>query len=189
MLIRPTLARLLRALFDDVFPPTCAGCDRAECSEPLCPACAAALPEAPVRRDVPQLEACLAGASYEGFVLERIQSFKYPRSRFSLEPAPERFAASLVLRAARPIYVRPDAVVPVPQHPKRIRQRGFVPARSCSPADSRGSTACRVARGYSGECATPRNKPISAAPNVGETSAARFDRSVRRRRRSGLSMT
>ncbi len=122
------LFRLLRAVFDDLFPPTCAGCDRREHSGTLCPGCAATLPEALVRNDVRQLDACYSGTSYEGFVLERIRRFKYPRSRLGLEPGPERLALWLICRAAESIRDRPDAVVPVPQHPRRIRQRGFVPA-------------------------------------------------------------
>ncbi|MCG8591374.1 MAG: ComF family protein [Proteobacteria bacterium] len=76
------------------------------------------------------LAACLAAVAFDATVETWTHRFKYPTSLWErLDPAP-----GLVLRhLVRAVVPRapgtgPDAVIPVPLHPKRLRARGFNPA-------------------------------------------------------------
>lgn len=141
-------AKLAWALWDDLFPPTCPGCDIPQPRGALCGRCrneielvptdlCARCEERPMgqrglcvlcRTSRSPLGAVRAGALYEGLCLERVRRFKYPPMGRFLEPGPERFATWLVLEAAQRAGPPPDIVVPVPHHPRRLRARGFVPA-------------------------------------------------------------
>jgi ComF family protein len=76
------------------------------------------------------LTACVAAVRYAGDVERWIHRFKYPRAGLrGLDPAPFSVIAALLREAAaRAPEMRPELVVPVPQHPKRLRARGFNPA-------------------------------------------------------------
>ncbi|NNL85062.1 MAG: hypothetical protein HKP27_05390, partial [Myxococcales bacterium] len=134
-------AKLARALWDDLFPPTCPGCDVATASADFCrrcrskiefidgalcarcqaqPAAGEALCTA-CRRCSSALDAVHAGALYRGLCSERMRSFKYPPTARLFDPGPEHFAMRLILEAARRAGPTPDAVVPVPHHPRRLR--------------------------------------------------------------------
>jgi predicted amidophosphoribosyltransferase len=140
----------LRGLLELALPPSCAGCGAATpASAVLCPDCDARLPrlgpdvcprcQRPGKRAAPcaacaaspsPLAACCAAAAYAGDVEGWIRRFKYPRSGWrGLDPAPLAVVRGLVREAARaapgPAPVR---VVPVPLHPRRLRERGFNPA-------------------------------------------------------------
>ena len=117
----------------------------------LCRACAAGLPRIPAERcalcqEEPAagggercsgcraragpLFACLAGAAFAGAVEDAVHRFKYPAPGLrGLDPAAAALMRELVAwAAARAPGGAPDLVVPVPLHPRRLRQRGFNPA-------------------------------------------------------------
>ena len=123
---------LLRGLLELVLPPICGRCGGAvPPGQALCRRCRRSLPrwegESP---PPPGLTACVAGVAYEGEVLRWLHRFKYPRPGIAgLDPA-----ALCVLRflireaAARAPGPRPQLVVPVSLHARRLRSRGFNPA-------------------------------------------------------------
>ena len=139
---------------DLLAPPQCAECGKAQVRCPasdrppaLCPTCLARIPRLactcfsdPVDPSAP---GCLACAGW-GAALPRCRStvvygagsqawmrrFKYPRpGPMGLDPSARRvveeWVRAAVLRRPDP---PPDAVVPVPLHPRRLRERGFNPA-------------------------------------------------------------
>lgn len=121
---------LLRGLVDLAFPPRCAECE-AWLADPLCGACREALPEDLAATAVPRrLDACVAAVAYSGSAANWIQRFKYPaRDLSGLDPAAIGVVCQLIVDAgARVPGPAPDAVVPVPLHPARLRARGFNPA-------------------------------------------------------------
>ncbi len=75
-----------------------------------------------------RLLAWSAAAAYTGEWREWIRRFKYPgRGLRALDPAADAVACWLATEAAAalPAGLAPDAVVPVPLHPRRRRERGF----------------------------------------------------------------
>lgn len=141
-------ARLIRELALFVYPPTCAGCgqplqsERLPCfcpdclrtleliSEPYCPVCGV-----PYATEIPSPHLCgdcLAGVhyfdrarstgSYRGSLREVLHRFKYGGRTSLARPlaqmliAPGRHLAQLHTI---------ERIIPVPLHPKRLRQRGF----------------------------------------------------------------
>jgi ComF family protein len=144
------LREWLRGLLELALPPSCASCGTAvPASAVLCAACDARLPrfaaggcprcQRPATRGAPcsacagrasPLAACIAAAAYAGDVELWIQRFKYPRRGWrGLDPAPLGVVRQLVCEAARATPGGPPArIVPVPLHPRRLRERGFNPA-------------------------------------------------------------
>lgn len=140
----------LRGLLELLLPPRCAGCGTAvPASALLCAACDARLLrlaaggcprcQRPGTRGAPcgacarltsPLAACVAAAAYAGDVELWIQRFKYPRRGWrGLDPAPLGVVRQLVREAARAAPGGPPtSIVPVPLHPRRLRERGFNPA-------------------------------------------------------------
>jgi ComF family protein len=124
-----------RAL-DLVFPPQCAGCKargHALCSEcrasipymtaPVCPICGRSNYAPTVchacRAHPPLVDGTTVAAMFAHPVRECIHALKYEGQR--------RYAAVLAEIAA-PVFAtlpEPDAIVPVPLHPARERERGF----------------------------------------------------------------
>ena len=99
----------------------------------LCVRCDARLPRlAPGARagSAPPLAACWSAVAYQGDVEDWIHRFKYPRRGWrGLDPAPLGVMRQLVLEAARrALGPPPERIVPVPLHPRRLRERGFNPA-------------------------------------------------------------
>jgi len=126
---------LLSGLLELALPPSCAGCGSAVlASAVLCARCDARLPRLAldgVYAGSPSpLAACCAAVAYQGDVEEWIQRFKYPRRGWrGLDPAPLGVVRRLVLEAARGAPgPPPERIVPVPLHPRRLRERGFNPA-------------------------------------------------------------
>jgi ComF family protein len=76
------------------------------------------------------LTACLAAVRFEGKGAEWIHRFKYPKKGLrGLDPAPASVVAAMLHEAAaRAPTPRPELIVPVPLHPRRLRMRGFNPA-------------------------------------------------------------
>jgi ComF family protein len=123
---------LLRGLLDLWLPPACPACEgtAAEAGHGICRACLAALPFAPALAPPRGLDALVAAAGFASPVEGWIRRFKYPRPGLAgLDPK----AGALVRALAREAAARvpgppPDLVVPVPLHPRRLRERGFNPA-------------------------------------------------------------
>lgn len=124
-----------RALVDTVYPKTCAGCGMRGMW--LCEMCASEtlaldLPGA-CRRcgepfhasrcgcgDLPAvIDTARAAAVYDGWVSAAVQRLKYHR-----EPDRARHLATFLLPLL-PAFGRVDALVPVPLHPSKERDRGF----------------------------------------------------------------
>jgi ComF family protein len=141
-------ARIVRELAHFIYPPTCAGCGQplhSDRSEPFCPDCLMTLelisePYCPVcglpyATEIPNPHLCgdcLAGihyfdrarstGSYQGSLRETLHRFKYGGRTSLARPlahmliAPGKHLAQLH---------EVDSIIPVPLHPKRLRQRGF----------------------------------------------------------------
>ena len=126
------LRDLLRGLLELALPPACAGCGApVAASAALCARCDARLPRlAPAGESFPQLVACCAAVAFEGDAETWIHRFKYPRPGWrGLDPAPLGVLRHLALEAARSAPgPRPACIIPVPLHPRRLRERGFNPA-------------------------------------------------------------
>jgi ComF family protein len=118
-----------RAALELLLPAVCAGCGRSVAEPPLCAACrpppAGALPPPPA-----PLAAWCAAIAHAGAGADWVKRFKYPaRGIAGLDLAAEAVALGLVRELARQVPGGPPAlVVPVPLHPRRLRERGFSPA-------------------------------------------------------------
>jgi ComF family protein len=133
---------------DLLLPPTCAGCGGAA-DDALCAACAARLPRIPAgrcalcqERDAPAsrrcpvcarrrgpLAACVAGCWFEGDAADWIRAFKYPGRTHALGgDARARLRALALETLARAPAAEPGQVVPIPLHPRKLRERGFNPS-------------------------------------------------------------
>jgi ComF family protein len=124
---------LLRDLVDLLLPSVCAGCDGAVARDAaLCPRCDAQLPRLAAALDrapPPPLSACAAVVAFSGEAEAWIHRFKYPAAGLAgLDPRPGAVLFALAREAARAAPPSFDRVVAVPQHPRRLRERGFDPA-------------------------------------------------------------
>ncbi|HEY8120133.1 MAG TPA: ComF family protein [Myxococcota bacterium] len=118
---------LLRELLDLLLPPICGDCGASTDGAPLCPRCDEPPPD-PLPAPPRPLAAWRAGVSYEGRAADWIRRFKYPQPGFrGLDAAADGVAIAWALRAARALGSVPDAIVPVPLHARRLRERGFSP--------------------------------------------------------------
>jgi ComF family protein len=143
--ISPPLRRLVLEVLDLVFPPRCAACDVpgespfcAVCAETLvpvpagCPVCGvpqdeSLLPALKPRR-CPHCRAhpprfALASAPYlhGGALADAIHRLKYEKR--------EDLGASLAVLFEACAVPQSDVLVPIPLHPRRLRQRGYDQAR------------------------------------------------------------
>jgi ComF family protein len=138
----------LRGLVELLLPPCCASCGRGVAAErALCERCDARLPRARARGPqlrIPALAACSAAVLYEGEVPAWVRRFKYPRRGWrGLDPAAPCVVRALALEAAREAPAPPPScVVPIPLHPRRLRERGFNPAALLARAIAR-ERGCR----------------------------------------------
>jgi ComF family protein len=136
---------LTRAVLHALLPQACAHCREDlpfQNDGPLCPACAAALPPPPdpacarcaaslgARRDycgacAGRLFACRlirAAAAHRGPAASLVHAFKFRGS-----PSAARAAGQVMARelARRPELSGFDALLPIPLHPRRERERGY----------------------------------------------------------------
>jgi ComF family protein len=124
---------LLRGLLELWLPPACPACEGAPGAGPggICRSCLGSLTPAPAALAPPRgLDALVAAAEFRIPVEGWIRRFKYPRPGLAgLDPKAEAIARALAREAgARAPGPRPDLVVPIPLHPRRLRERGFNPA-------------------------------------------------------------
>jgi ComF family protein len=150
------------SLLDALLPGACAGCGAYAEERVLCAGCDARLPTiAPdacphcqlhprgIARACAQrppgdpLDAGVAACWLESPVSGWVHAFKYPeRGLRGLAPGPPAALAELIRRAARRAPgAAPDLVVPVALHPRRLRRRGFHPARLLARAVARAAGA------------------------------------------------
>lgn len=105
-----------------LLPESCAGCRRPlteeTVSSPLCGACFKALPWSPPAA----FKEAISPLRYEGVAKELIAQLKY-HGRLSLVPFLGQILTEAVLARLGPDPA--DAVVPVPLHPVRLRERTF----------------------------------------------------------------
>jgi ComF family protein len=108
----------LKTLCNQLFPPRCVLCQGHGLFETdLCHACLMALPSTPKPKSY-EHGYIYAGFSYQNPIDELIQGFKYQE-----QLAYGRMLAKLSCKALN--RERPQALIPVPLHKKRLRQRGF----------------------------------------------------------------
>ncbi len=128
------IRRLGTALLDVVYPPICAGCDRrgtwlcTEClptvapfGEPLCNRCGAPVALAWCQCDSlhPALHQVRSALPYRGWVAEAVGAFKY-RDETARARSLAEWLVPWLLR-----FGEVDALIAVPLHPRRRRQRGY----------------------------------------------------------------
>ncbi|MCH2169884.1 ComF family protein [Myxococcota bacterium] len=99
----------------------------------MCRACSAALPWLEPQALAPaplRLDACAAAVSYRGHVETWVQRFKFRAPGLAgFDPAASAVMGWLIECASLPLTrERPDLIVPVPLHPRKLRARGFNPA-------------------------------------------------------------
>ena len=131
---------IARGIVDLLLPPCCAGCGKGIPAGVLCEACAAlvepvASPRCPVCalpfdgagidhvcgrcvRSPPAFASATAAFRYEGPIADGLRALKYG-------PRPERIAGLAALWREVAVVPEADLAVPVPLHPRRLRQRGF----------------------------------------------------------------
>lgn len=141
------MRRFLKGLADLIFPPRCTGCekliDAAEdasfcdrclsrirfITSPICPCCGIPLvageddhlcADCLVAR--PPYETARAVARYESVMLEAIHSFKYAGKTAAGEALGKMMAAYEYPGFCITDY---SLIIPVPLHPRRLRERGF----------------------------------------------------------------
>ena len=144
MLAGSTLAAWQKAAAELLFPQRiCVGCGAVSPGEPLCPSCRGlrqqlrSCPDcatfiragetehyrcASCRHQKPSFAAARAALPYEGVFRDRLLAFKYEQRTGLRRPL-----AALMREVWQREYagVTFDAVVPVPLHPDRLRQRGY----------------------------------------------------------------
>lgn len=110
----------LAGLLHLLAPPRCPGCDVPQAlgaSEPFCPACA------PLVEEATGALGTHAGFLYGGPLADALRRYKYGGHAELAAPL-----AALALPVVRARYAgHVDVVVPVPPHPRRLRERGFDP--------------------------------------------------------------
>ncbi|MEN8160365.1 MAG: phosphoribosyltransferase family protein [Myxococcota bacterium] len=119
------------ALRDLMLPVCCASCGREigdGASRALCRSCEPS-PATDLGPPPAAIAAWHAAIEHDGAGAEWVLRFKYPKRGLSgLDPAAEAVAFALMTALAERVPdARPDLVVPVPLHPRRLRERGFSP--------------------------------------------------------------
>jgi ComF family protein len=92
-------------------PPLCPSCGQATSSPRICPSC---------HRAPPQIDGIRAVAYLEHPLRTAIHRFKYSNLR-SLAPALGKLASDYLAQNQLPIEI----IVPVPLHPRRLKERGY----------------------------------------------------------------
>lgn len=119
------ISLFVSGLLDLLAPPECPACalhyDPTGGELGLCPACAPLIEPAPSAWQPPATDAAIC--LYQGPMADAIRRFKYSDQRHLL-----RHFQPLLRTAAQPYAGLVEAVVPVPLHPCKLRQRGYNPA-------------------------------------------------------------
>lgn len=110
-------ARIGRSTLDLLFPPKCAGCGTEGAY--LCDVCIADARKAPDTSGE-GLEAIIAPFQMQGAARDVVHRFKYSGLRVMAEPMGLAMAQQLERHR-----ISADVLVPVPLHPKRLRERGY----------------------------------------------------------------
>jgi competence protein ComFC len=108
---------MIKALLDLIFPPKCEVC-RQPGRDALCPACCGQ-----IKFLNPQL-GIYAAAVYDGTLKEAIHRFKFNKRQGLAEPLGV-LLVQYVSQAPGLKMTEVDAIIPVPLHKKRQRERGF----------------------------------------------------------------
>ena len=116
--------QLIGGLLDLLAPPCCPGCEltymRRQDEPRFCDACAPLIEPVPARFRPPARHA--AAVLYQGPVADAIRHFKYEsKSERAQDLAP------LLVQAALPHAGCIDVVMPLPLHPRKLRERGWNP--------------------------------------------------------------
>jgi predicted amidophosphoribosyltransferase len=133
-MVRAVLASTLGAILDLVAPLRCPVCAAELAGGIGCAACGLPHPERVVRQirgDEHGPFLVLAGARFEGPVRRMVHALKYRRDPAALRLLARQTAISL------PAGLRWDAIVPVPAHAVRARERGWEPVREIARAVAR----------------------------------------------------
>jgi ComF family protein len=128
-----------------IFDASCSNCDEPlihlpdDRPEPRCEACA--------NRASP-LTRCRAGLWFEADTARWIHAFKYPPAGLlNLDASARSVIRSFARLAASRYRGEPPLVVPIPLHPRRLRERGFNPAATIAREVARELRAPLAARG------------------------------------------
>ncbi len=105
------------SLLNWLFPDRCAGCGQLT-GALFCGGCCARLRPFPPFDPPPGLDAARVAFRYEGHLVTAIHQLKYGRRRRLARPLGDLLAV-----AAGPLTA--DALIAVPLHPDRLRERGF----------------------------------------------------------------
>ena len=112
----------------------------------------------PVRESASPLAQIAAEAPFAGDVAQWVHRFKYPAPGLAgLDPRPGSRAhgARLATRRRRLVGDRPVLVVPVPIHPRKLRERGFHPAGELAQAVAAALGARDASVAPSARCERP----------------------------------
>lgn len=133
----PRLEKLKDNALDFIFPRWCVGCGREgdficlscrrklpRITPPICPVCGRPQPSGitcpDCARQIVEIDGIRAPFRFEGAIREAVHQLKYKNIRALDKPLSELMSDYL---AANPIPG--DVLVPVPLHPKRLRERGY----------------------------------------------------------------
>jgi predicted amidophosphoribosyltransferase len=125
-----------------LLPEVCAACGRDVAAAPFCAGCAPTTAGALAPPPAP-LAAWCAAILHAGAGADWVRRFKYPaRGLAGLDPAAGAAAFGLMRGLVRRVPgAPPELVVPVPLHPRRLRERGFSPAALLAHALAREAVA------------------------------------------------
>jgi predicted amidophosphoribosyltransferase len=151
---------VLRDVADDLLaallPGRCPGCGAR--AEPVCDACAAAMPAAPPGRVVPGVSRSVAAFAYEGVARELVARVKYRNERVAVRWLAVRLARSWCLRP-----VAFDTITWVPASARRRAARGV----------DHGALLARAVGRELGASATPLLRRDTGPPQTGRPAAER----------------
>jgi ComF family protein len=135
--VLPQLAKIKGVALDFIFPRYCVGCGREGeflCSTclrtisrilpPICPKCGRPQPSGVLCPDCVSWSADIDGIrspfKFEGVIRQAVHQLKYRNLR-ALSPTLAEFLYEYLTNYPLPV----DVIVPVPLHPKRLRERGY----------------------------------------------------------------
>jgi len=150
------LHTILRGLVDLIAPPRCAACELVlePGGEGFCGGCE------PLLERLSGAESAMAAFRYGGPLADAMRRFKYGGQSQLARPL-----AILMLDRARSACAGLDAIVPVPLHPRRLRERGF-------------DQTCLIAGELARSIGIPRRLDLLSRPRATATQAS-LDRAGR----------